>query len=82
MGAAAILLAASDATAIGMAVGGIVAVLAVSGVFYAIGRGEDRERAQAPPPATPAEEPAPPADEPAPDAQHRRLPASPPRRRR
>jgi len=82
MGLAAILLAASDASAIGMAVGGIVAVLAISAVFYAIGRGEDRERAQAPPPAAPTEEPAPPADEPAPDAQHPRLQGSPRRRRR
>jgi len=38
-------LAASTGTGIGMAIGGIAAVLAISAVFYVIGRGEDRDRA-------------------------------------
>ncbi len=36
-----------------MGLGGIVAVLAVCAVFYAIGRGEDRDRASAPPASAP-----------------------------
>ena len=40
-----LLLASSKGTGIGMAVGGIAAVLVVSAVFYVIGRGEDRDRA-------------------------------------
>jgi hypothetical protein len=34
-------------TGLGMAVGGIAAVLVISAIFYAVGRGEDRDRAQA-----------------------------------
>ena len=41
------IIASSADTGIAMAVGGIIAVIALSAVFYAIGRGEDREREQA-----------------------------------
>jgi hypothetical protein len=47
--------ASSSANAIGMAVGGILAVLVISAAFYLIGRGEDRERAASPADATPSE---------------------------
>ena len=66
-------LAASAGNAIALGVGGIVAVLAVCAVFYVIGRGEDRDRASAPPvevaPASapdPAPAEAPPATAPGP----------------
>jgi hypothetical protein len=45
---AVVIVASGAGTAIGMAVGGIVAVVVLSAVFYAIGRGEDRSRAAAP----------------------------------
>jgi hypothetical protein len=65
-----ILFAASIGSVIAMALGGIVAVIGVSAVFYVIGRGEDRDRARPPP--------APPPDPPPPErARHAR-----PRRRR
>jgi len=41
------IIASSTSSAILMAVGGIIAVLAISAVFYVVGRGEDREREQA-----------------------------------
>jgi hypothetical protein len=44
---------ASTGGAIAMAVGGILAVLAISTAFYLIGRGEDRDRAAPPGAATP-----------------------------
>lgn len=46
------ILADGTGIAIAMGIGGVVCVLLVSGVFYAIGRGEDRDRAAAsvPPP--------------------------------
>jgi hypothetical protein len=40
------ILAASTATGIAMALGGIACVLVVSAVFYLVGRGEDRDRAR------------------------------------
>ncbi len=45
--------ASAQSTGIWMAVGGTIAVLVISAVFYVVGRGEDREREQAaqPPPA-------------------------------
>jgi len=78
MGAAIIGSAAS--TGIEMAVGGILAVLVISAIFYAVGRGEDRERAQA---ATEHAEAVEERDA-SPDdvAPRSRLPASPRRRRR
>jgi hypothetical protein len=48
------ILAASAGNAVGMAVGGVLAVLVISAVFYLVGRGEDRDRAAAPADATPA----------------------------
>jgi hypothetical protein len=48
------MLASSAGNAVAMAVGGIVAVLLISAVFYFIGRGEDRDRAATPSEATPA----------------------------
>jgi hypothetical protein len=41
------ILGSSASTGVGMAIGGIVVVLVISAVFYIIGRGEDRDRAQA-----------------------------------
>ena len=41
------IVAGATGTAIAMGVAGIVAVVAISAVFYAIGRGEDRDRAAA-----------------------------------
>jgi hypothetical protein len=38
------ILASTTGTAIAIALAGIVAVIAVSAVFYVIGRGEDRDR--------------------------------------
>lgn len=80
-------LASSTGTAVAMGLGGIVAVLAVCAVFYAVGRGEDRDRETAPvagapvaeaPPEPAAEDAAPPhANPPRP-----RSPGSAPRRRR
>lgn len=61
----AILAAASAGTAVAIAAGGIAAVLAVSAVFYIIGRGEDLDRSQAPPAADATSDP-PPPDEPPP----------------
>jgi hypothetical protein len=49
-----VILASGAGSAVAMGVGGIVAVLVVSVVFYVIGRGEDRDRAT-PAPAAPAE---------------------------
>ncbi|MDX6680313.1 MAG: hypothetical protein QOG94_352 [Solirubrobacteraceae bacterium] len=40
-------LASSTSTGVGLALGGIAAVLVISAVFYVIGRGEDRDRAAA-----------------------------------
>jgi outer membrane biosynthesis protein TonB len=60
--AVAILLISSAAAAQGAAVAllGVACVIAVSGVFYAVGRSEDAERAaQQPPPPPPEEKPAP-----------------------
>ena len=54
-----LLLASSKGTGIGMAIGGIVAVLVISAVFYVIGRGEDRDRAAATVGEDPAHPPAP-----------------------
>jgi hypothetical protein len=76
------ILASSASTGVGMAVGGIVVVLVISAVFYIIGRGEDRDRAQAgrdaphSPLAGEGRDAAPAADPP------RRLPASARRWRR
>jgi hypothetical protein len=39
--------ASSTSTGILMAIGGILAVIAISAVFYVVGRGEDRDREQA-----------------------------------
>jgi hypothetical protein len=39
--------ASSAGTGVGMAIGGVAAVLVISAVFYAVGRGEDRDRAAA-----------------------------------
>ncbi|MDX6677527.1 MAG: hypothetical protein QOE31_1579 [Solirubrobacteraceae bacterium] len=79
------LLAASTGTGIGMAIGGIAAVLVISAVFYVIGRGEDRDRAaarDAQPQDGAREEPGE-ARRPAPTgAGERRLPAATRRRRR
>jgi len=79
-------LAASTGTGIGMAIGGIVAVLAISAVFYAIGRGEDRDRAAAAgePDAVRATQPDGRQDEPPepPTPADRRLPAAARRPRR
>ena len=78
MGFSAILAAASAGTAVAIAAGGIAAVLAVSAVFYVIGRGEDREHAQQPPATPPASDPPP-----APAPERPRLSAGArPRRRR
>lgn len=41
------IVASSALTGIAVAIGGIVVVLAISAVFYAVGRGEDRDRADA-----------------------------------
>lgn len=65
-------LASSTGNAVAMGVGGIVAVLAVCAVFYAIGRGEDRDRATVAPAGAPRE----PAGE-----ESVREPAHPPRPR-
>jgi hypothetical protein len=46
-GAVAVIAGSAASTGVGMAVGGIVAVIAISAIFYAVGRGEDRDRAQA-----------------------------------
>jgi hypothetical protein len=46
-GLIAAIIGSAASTGVGMALGGIVAVLAVSAIFYAIGRGEDRDRARA-----------------------------------
>ncbi len=47
-----VILAAGTGTVIAMGIGGLVGVLLISGVFYAIGRGEDRDRAaESDPPA-------------------------------
>jgi hypothetical protein len=74
-------LASSTGNAVAMGVGGVVAVLAVCAVFYAIGRGEDRDRAsvraaEAPPAEAPPAEapPDPPADRAAPPPRHANAP--------
>jgi hypothetical protein len=73
-----VIVASGAGNAVAMGVGGVVAVLVISAVFYVIGRGEDRDRATLDaPPAPPVADPAPP--EPRPD---RRLPARAKRRRR
>ena len=75
-----VIFAATTGNAIAMGVGGIAAVLAVCAVFYAIGRGEDRDRAAAasaePPPDPADERSAPPA---AAEATPRRATRSRPR---
>ncbi|MEY2441264.1 MAG: hypothetical protein QOJ46_690 [bacterium] len=88
------ILASGAANAVGMAVGGVLAVLVISAVFYLVGRGEDRDRAVAPADASPAASgdaapaPDPPAGdrsapEPGPAGPRRpRAPASARRRRR
>ena len=67
------LIASSTGTGILMAIGGIIAVLAISAVFYVVGRGEDRERerAAADRAAAAADEPEPP---PQPQPQERSQP--------
>jgi len=67
-------IASAQSTGIWMAVGGTIAVLAISAVFYVVGRGEDREREQ-------AARPPPPPDG-APQAPRPRPPRANPRRRR
>lgn len=88
------LIASNAGSGIVIAIGGIVAVLAISALFYAVGRSEDREREQAAaaraaaaaaeeddPPA--AASPPPPAARPAGEEPHPRLrrPDRPRRRR-
>jgi hypothetical protein len=46
-GALATIAGSAAGTGAGMALGGIAAVLVISAVFYAVGRGEDRDRARA-----------------------------------
>ena len=59
-----------------MAIGGIIAVIAISAVFYLVGRGEDREREQAAAARAAAAEGEPP---PQPDSEERpREPHQPP----
>jgi hypothetical protein len=41
------LLASAAGTGVAMALGGTVVVLVISAAFYVVGRGEDRDRAQA-----------------------------------
>jgi hypothetical protein len=74
----ALLLASSASTGIGVALGGIAAVLVISAVFYVIGRGEDRDRA-ATHAAAAQDEPDVARETPPAEA---RLPARTPRRRR
>jgi hypothetical protein len=76
----ALLLASSASTGIGVALGGIAAVLVISAVFYVIGRGEDRDRAAATHAAAAQDEPDVARETPPPAAA--RLPARTPRRRR
>jgi hypothetical protein len=75
----ALLLASSASTGIGVALGGIAAVLVISAVFYVIGRGEDRDRAATH--AAAAQDEPDVARETPPPAEAR-LPARTPRRRR
>ena len=79
--AVAILLISGSTAAQGAAVAllGVACVIAVSGVFYAVGRSEDAERsAQQPPPAPPEEKPPPPDHErPAIDRRRPRPPRRP-----
>ncbi|HEV7808205.1 MAG TPA: hypothetical protein VGO80_20520 [Solirubrobacteraceae bacterium] len=76
----ALLVASSAGTGVGMALGGIAAVLVISAVFYAIGRGEDRDRAAAARAAAAPDEPDEARETPPPAGS--RLPARTPRRRR
>jgi hypothetical protein len=56
----------TEVAAVVLALAGVVAVVAISWVFYRIGKAEDREReaaqARRPPPPPPEAEPEPPAD--------------------
>jgi hypothetical protein len=67
-----LLFASSKGTGIGMAIGGIAAVLVVSAVFYVIGRGEDRDRA-----ASAAARATAPGDEPAQPPEAGESPSAP-----
>jgi hypothetical protein len=71
----------TEVAAVVLALVGVAAVVAVSWVFYRIGKAEDREReaARRPPPPLPENEPEPPADDHR-VARDRRRPL-PPRRR-
>jgi hypothetical protein len=73
----------ASSTGVAMAIGGIVVVLVISAVFYVIGRGEDRDRAQARQDVQ-SEDPAAERHDAAPaaDPLRSRLPASARRRRR
>src|SRR3954466_9475918 len=78
-----VLIFAGDSTAgkgIALALFGVACVLAVSGVFFAVGRSEDEERAAAaaPPPSPEPEEPDAPDPHPRPALDRRR--PLPPRR--
>jgi hypothetical protein len=77
--------ASNAGTGVAMAIGGTVIVLVISAVFYVIGRGEDRDRAQAARDAqlrdAAASKPEP-EPEPRPSARPPRLPASARHRRR
>jgi hypothetical protein len=74
-------LASSTGSAIAMATFGVVAVLAVCAVFYAIGRGEDRDRAVVAPGQAPAEPPADDATTPSASPERPRSPGRARRRR-
>jgi len=75
--------AASAGNAVAMGVGGVVCVLAVCAVFYAIGRGEDRDRASSPPAVAPPDAPPAAADaQPQPSEPRPRSPRTSQRRRR
>jgi outer membrane biosynthesis protein TonB len=72
----------SDTTAgqgVALSLVGIASVIAVSLVFFAIGRSEDEERAAASPPR-PEPEPEPPAEDPHPRPARERRRPMPPRR--
>ncbi len=79
-----VILAASSGNAVGMAVGGILAVVLISAVFYFVGRGEDRDRAapSGPPDADPVQSDPSPGPPSATAERRARRPASPRRRRR
>ena len=74
------IIASSASSGIAMAIGGIVCVLALSAVFYVVGRGEDREREHAAAARAAAEDE--PPEPPAAEEPHPRLPAAARTRRR